>query len=199
MQLNGGWLVGARRVPSPHHDGRPDDENPSLLVVHNISLPPDEFGGPYIDALFTGTLDADAHPFFAEIVHLRVSAHCLIRRDGEIVQYVPFEKRAWHAGVSSYHGRERCNDFSIGIELEGTDTQAYTEAQYRQLAAITQTLIQRYPSIADNITGHCDIAPVRKTDPEFRRLIGQNTAVCWPHRHIRRSHDVVYYAAGSHR
>ncbi|HHI3897384.1 TPA: 1,6-anhydro-N-acetylmuramyl-L-alanine amidase AmpD, partial [Klebsiella aerogenes] len=105
MQLNGGWLVGARRVPSPHHDCRPDDENPSLLVVHNISLPPGEFGGPWIDALFTGTLDADAHPYFAGIAHLRVSAHCLIRRDGEIVQYVPFDKRAWHAGVSSYHGR----------------------------------------------------------------------------------------------
>ncbi|BBS13793.1 hypothetical protein WP5W18C01_38870 [Klebsiella aerogenes] len=137
MQLNGGWLVGARRVPSPHHDCRPDDENPSLLVVHNISLPPGEFGGPWIDALFTGTLDADAHPYFAGIAHLRVSAHCLIRRDGEIVQYVPFDKRAWHAGVSSYHGRERCNDFSIGIELEGTDTQAYTEAQYQQLVVIT--------------------------------------------------------------
>lgn len=165
MQLNGGWLVGARRVPSPHHDCRPDDENPSLLVVHNISLPPGEFGGPWIDALFTGTLDADAHPYFAGIAHLRVSAHCLIRRDGEIVQYVPFDKRAWHAGVSSYHGRERCNDFSNGIELEGTDTQAYTEAQYQQLVVITQALIQRYPGIADNITGHCDIAPVRKTDP----------------------------------
>lgn len=137
MQLNGGWLVGPRRVPSPHHDCRPDDENPSLLVVHNISLPPGEFGGPWIDALFTGTLDADAHPYFAGIAHLRVSAHCLIRRDGEIVQYVPFDKRAWHAGVSSYHGRERCNDFSIGIELEGTDTQAYTEAQYQQLVVIT--------------------------------------------------------------
>ncbi|KDF26364.1 1,6-anhydro-N-acetylmuramyl-L-alanine amidase AmpD [Klebsiella aerogenes MGH 77] len=124
-----------------------------------------EFGGPWIDALFTGTLDADAHPYFAGIAHLRVSAHCLIRRDGEIVQYVPFDKRAWHAGVSSYHGRERCNDFSIGIELEGTDTQAYTEAQYQQLVVITQALIQRYPGIADNITGHCDIAPIRKTDP----------------------------------
>ena len=124
MQLNEGWLVGARRVPSPHHDCRPDEEAPSLLVVHNISLPPGEFGGPWIDALFTGTLDPHAHPFFAEIAHLRVSAHCLIRRDGEIVQYVPFDKRAWHAGISCYQGRERCNDFSIGIELEGTDTLA---------------------------------------------------------------------------
>ena len=165
MQLDKGWLVGVRHVPSPHHDSRPEDEVPSLLVVHNISLPPGQFGGPWIDALFTGTLDPDADPFFAEIVHLRVSAHCLIRRDGEIVQYVPFDKRAWHAGVSSYQGRERCNDFSIGIELEGTDTLAYTDAQYLQLAALTQLLITEYPAIADNMTGHCDIAPVRKTDP----------------------------------
>lgn len=105
------------------------------------------------------------HPFFAEIAHLRVSAHCLIRRDGEVVQYVPFDKRAWHAGVSMYHGRERCNDFSIGIELEGTDITPYTDAQYQQLVAITRTLIALYPAIADNITGHSDIAPARKTDP----------------------------------
>lgn len=104
MLLENGWLVDARRVPSPHHDCRPEDEKPTLLVVHNISLPPGEFGGPWIDALFTGTIDPNAHPFFAEIAHLRVSAHCLIRRDGEVVQYVPFDKRAWHAGVSMYHG-----------------------------------------------------------------------------------------------
>lgn len=178
MRLEKGWLVGIRQVPSPHHDSRPEDEAPSLLVVHNISLPPGQFGGPWIDALFTGTLDPDADPFFAEISHLRVSAHCLIRRDGEIVQYVPFDKRAWHAGVSNYQGRERCNDFSIGIELEGTDTLAYTDAQYQQLAALTQLLITEYPAIADNITGHCDIAPVRKTDPgpafdwsHFRALV----------------------------
>lgn len=195
MQLNGGWLVGARRVPSPHHDCRPDDENPSLLVVHNISLPPGEFGGPWIDALFTGTLDADAHPYFAGIAHLRVSAHCLIRRDGEIVQYVPFDKRAWHAGVSSYHGRERCNDFSIGIELEGTDTQAYTEAQYQQLVVITQALILVLLIILPAIA----ISRRYVKRIPARPLIGQNTAVCWPHRHIRRYHDVVYYAAGSHR
>lgn len=105
MLLENGWLVDARHVPSPHHDCRPEDEKPTLLVVHNISLPPGEFGGPWIDALFTGTIDPDAHPFFAEIAHLRVSAHCLIRRDGEVVQYVPFDKRAWHAGVSKYQGR----------------------------------------------------------------------------------------------
>lgn len=153
MLLENGWLVDARHVPSPHHDCRPEDEKPTLLVVHNISLPPGEFGGPWIDALFTGTIDPNAHPFFAEIAHLRVSAHCLIRRDGEVVQYVPFDKRAWHAGVSMYHGRERCNDFSIGIELEGTDTTPYTDAQYQQLVAITHTLIGLYPAIADNITG----------------------------------------------
>ncbi|CZX23817.1 1,6-anhydro-N-acetylmuramyl-L-alanine amidase AmpD [Enterobacter hormaechei] len=165
MLLENGWLVDARHVPSPHHDCRPEDEKPTLLVVHNISLPPGEFGGPWIDALFTGTIDPDAHPFFAEIAHLRVSAHCLIRRDGEVVQYVPFDKRAWHAGVSMYQGRERCNDFSIGIELEGTDTAPYTDAQYEKLVAVTQTLIGRYPVIADNITGHSDIALERKTDP----------------------------------
>ena len=165
MLLKQGWLVDARHVPSPHYDCRPDDEAPSLLVVHNISLPPGEFGGPWIDALFTGTLDPDAHPFFAEIVHLRVSAHCLIRRDGEIVQYVPFDKRAWHAGVSVYEGRERCNDFSIGIELEGTDNQAYTDAQYTQLAKVTHALIGLFPMIASTMPGHSDIAPVRKTDP----------------------------------
>ncbi|KLP65350.1 1,6-anhydro-N-acetylmuramyl-L-alanine amidase AmpD [Enterobacter hormaechei] len=165
MLLENGWLVVARHVPSPHHDCRPEDEKPTLLVVHNISLPPGEFGGPWIDALFTGTIDPDVHPFFAEIAHLRVSAHCLIRRDGEVVQYVPFDKRARHAGVSMYQGRERCNDFSIGIELEGTDTTPYTDAQYEKLVAVTQTLIGRYPAIADNITGHSDIAPERKTDP----------------------------------
>ncbi|WP_312073387.1 1,6-anhydro-N-acetylmuramyl-L-alanine amidase AmpD [Atlantibacter sp.] len=178
MQVNGGWLQGIRHICSPHHDSRPDDEQPGLLVVHNISLPPGEFGGPWIDALFAGTLDPTAHPYFADIAHLRVSAHCLIRRDGEIVQYVPFDKRAWHAGVSSYEGRERCNDFSIGIELEGTDTLPYTDAQYQQLAALTRTLIRHYPMIARHMTGHSDIAPARKTDPgpafdwaRFRALV----------------------------
>lgn len=165
MRLLDGWLVGVRHVPSPHFDCRPEDETPSLLVVHNISLPPGEFGGPWIDALFTGRLDPDAHPYFADIAQLRVSAHCLIRRDGEIVQYVPFDKRAWHAGVSVYHGRERCNDFSIGIELEGTDTVSYTDEQYQQLTSLTRLLIQQYPDMVRHITGHCDIAPVRKTDP----------------------------------
>lgn len=181
----------ARRVPSPHYDCRPDDETPTLLVVHNISLPPGEFGGPWIDALFTGTIDPQAHPFFAEIAHLRVSAHCLIRRDGEIVQYVPFDKRAWHAGVSQYQGRERCNDFSIGIELEGTDTLAYTDAQYQQLVAVTRALIDRYPDIANNMTGHCDIAPDRKTDPVLH-LIGHG----FVHWSARRQHDAIYNLTG---
>lgn len=179
MQVNGGWLQGIRHECSPHQDSRPDDEQPGLLVVHNISLPPGEFGGPWIDALFAGTLDPSAHPYFADIAHLRVSAHCLIRRDGEIVQYVPFHQRAWHAGVSQYQGRERCNDFSIGIELEGTDTLPYTDAQYQQLAALTRTLIEHYPKIAQHMTGHSDIAPERKTDPgpafewqRFRALVG---------------------------
>lgn len=165
MQLQAGWIAGVRQVPSPHFDTRPESDTPRLLVIHNISLPPGEFGGPWIDALFTGTLDPEAHPFFAGIASLKVSAHCLIRRDGEIVQYVPFHLRAWHAGVSCYQGREACNDFSIGIELEGTDTLPYTDAQYQSLTALSQLLISHYPALAAHITGHSDIAPIRKTDP----------------------------------
>ncbi|MFM5752051.1 1,6-anhydro-N-acetylmuramyl-L-alanine amidase AmpD [Aeromonas veronii] len=161
-----GWCQQARRVPSPHHNERAAPGDISLLVVHGISLPPGEFGGPFIDDLFMGRLDPDAHPYFAGIHQLRVSAHCLIRRDGELVQYVPFGARAWHAGVSSWQGREACNDFSIGIELEGTDEIPYTEAQYRALAVLTRAISERYPSIThEKIVGHCDIAPGRKTDP----------------------------------
>ncbi|MBG5882897.1 1,6-anhydro-N-acetylmuramyl-L-alanine amidase AmpD [Providencia alcalifaciens] len=165
MKIHDGWLNNVTHIPSPHHDDRPEDEEPSLLVIHNISLPPGQFGGPYINQLFTGTLNPEEHPFFEEIKHLRVSAHCLIRRDGEIIQYVPFNKRAWHAGQSNYQGREKCNDFSIGIELEGTDYQAFTEAQYITLAKLTKLLIAEFPQIKQNITGHSDIAPHRKTDP----------------------------------
>ncbi|HHR6130998.1 TPA: 1,6-anhydro-N-acetylmuramyl-L-alanine amidase AmpD [Providencia alcalifaciens] len=165
MKIHDGWLNNVTHIPSPHHDDRPEDEEPSLLVIHNISLPPGQFGGPYINQLFTGTLNPEEHPFFDEIKHLRVSAHCLIRRDGEIIQYVPFNKRAWHAGQSNYQGREKCNDFSIGIELEGTDYQAFTEAQYITLAKLTKLLITKFPQIEQNITGHSDIAPHRKTDP----------------------------------
>ena len=161
-----GWCQQARRVPSPHHNERAAPDDISLLVVHGISLPPGEFGGPFIDDLFMGRLDPDAHPYFAGIHQLRVSAHCLIRRDGELVQYVPFGARAWHAGVSSWQGREACNDFSIGIELEGTDETPYTEAQYRALASLTRAISGRYPAIThEKIVGHCDIAPGRKTDP----------------------------------
>ena len=131
-----------------------------------ISLPPDQFGGPWIDRLFTNTLTATEHPYFAEIVDRRVSSHLLIRRDGELVQYVPFHRRAWHAGVSQYQGRERCNDFSIGIELEGTDTVAYEPAQYRALANAIRVVCDTYPSLStQRIAGHSDIAPGRKTDP----------------------------------
>jgi AmpD protein len=161
-----GWCLQARRVPSPHHNERAAPDDISLLVVHGISLPPGEFGGPFIDDLFMGRLDPDAHPYFAGIHQLRVSAHCLIRRDGELVQYVPFGARAWHAGVSSWQGREACNDFSIGIELEGTDETPYTEAQYRALASLTRAISGRYPAIThEKVVGHCDIAPGRKTDP----------------------------------
>ncbi len=165
MKIHNGWLNNVTHIPSPHYDERPENITPSLLVIHNISLPPNQFGGPYINQLFTGTLDPNEHPFFDEIRNLRVSAHCLIRRDGEIIQYVPFHLRAWHAGQSVYQGKEKCNDFSIGIELEGSDFEPFTEAQYQALAKLTQLLIKQYPLIEHNIIGHSDIAPNRKTDP----------------------------------
>ncbi len=177
-----GLLTHIRQLPSPHFNQRPDNEAPSLLVIHNISLPLGEFGGPSIDRLFTGTLPSDAHPYFADIAHLQVAAHCLIRRDGEIVQYVSFDNCAWHAGISCYQGRENCNDFSIGIELEGTDELPYTDAQYQALAAVTQLLLQHYPLTPSRITGHSDIAPARKTDPgsafdwmQYQRLLAQTS------------------------
>lgn len=161
-----GWLTGARACPSPNHDARPDADDISLLVIHNISLPPGRFGGPYIDQLFTNCLDPGAHPYFAGIHTLRVSSHLLIGRDGRVTQYVPFGARAWHAGVSRYEGRERCNDFSIGIELEGCDERPFTARQYAKLAAVTKALLAAYPRLsAARIVGHSDIAPGRKTDP----------------------------------
>jgi AmpD protein len=161
-----GLLAGARQVLSPHFDARPAGVLPELLVVHGISLPPGEFGGPWIDRLFTGTLPADAHPYFREIVAQRVSAHALIRRDSQIVQYVPFGERAWHAGQSAYRGRSACNDFSIGVELEGTDDTPYADPQYEALAALAAALLAVYPSLtAQAIAGHSDVAPGRKTDP----------------------------------
>jgi len=154
-------------VLSPNTDDRPDESDISLLVVHSISLPPGEFeqASRWIERFFCNDLPADTHPYFAEICEMKVSAHALIRRDGEVIQFVPFHKRAWHAGESSYRGRTGCNDFSIGIELEGTDESDFSEAQYQKLAAIAVSLRQHYPEIMDNITGHSDIAPGRKTDP----------------------------------
>lgn len=161
-----GLLDVARQCPSPNHDVRPNGCTPDLIVLHNISLPPYEFGGNWIDQLFTNQLDPTAHPFFEGICHLRVASHVLIRREGEIVQYVPFHCRAFHAGISHYRGRERCNDFSIGIEIEGTDFEAFTEAQYQQLEALLPALIAAYPTLnLRHITGHEHIAPGRKTDP----------------------------------
>ena len=161
-----GLLTEACQAPSPNHDERPAGCVPELIVIHNISLPPGEFGGDYINQLFTNTLNKDEHPFFAEICHLKVASHLLIRRDGEIVQYVPFHLRAFHAGVSIYRGRSRCNDFSIGIELEGSDFTPFTEPQYLQLTKVIEALCAHYPSLSkQQITGHQQIAPERKTDP----------------------------------
>lgn len=161
-----GLLEGARYVPSPNQDERPPGAEPELVVVHGISLPPGETGGPWIDRLFTNRLDPEAHPYFREIEGLRVSAHLLIRRDGEPVQYVPFHRRAWHAGVSSWRGRERVNDVSVGIELEGTDDLPYEEEQYHRLAEVVRALRTAYPGIGpDALAGHSDVAPGRKTDP----------------------------------
>lgn len=158
-----GWLRGVRRVVSPNCDARPDGERITLIVIHAISLPPEQFGGPGVIELFTNRLDPAAHPYYATIHTLRVSAHFFIRRDGELIQFVPTTARAWHAGVSSWGGRERCNDFSIGIELEGCDTIAFDAAQYRTLAALLKRLRRCYPGV--EVVGHADIAPGRKTDP----------------------------------
>jgi len=165
----------ARQVASPNRDARPDGTAITLAVVHGISLPPGEFGGDGIEDLFTNRLDPRGHPYYATIAALRVSAHFLVRRDGTLIQFVPCAERAWHAGASAWKGRQRCNDFSIGIELEGADDIAYTAAQYAMLARLARALSRRYP-IAD-VVGHSDVAPGRKTDPgpafdwaRFRRL-----------------------------
>ncbi|MFC6669541.1 1,6-anhydro-N-acetylmuramyl-L-alanine amidase AmpD [Marinobacterium aestuariivivens] len=174
-------LKQARFVPSPNFNERPDGVEISLLVIHNISLPPGQFGGGCIERFFCNRLDREAHPYFRSIEGLEVSAHLLIERSGEIVQFVPFDKRAWHAGRSSFCGRDNCNDFSIGIELEGTDDEPYTDHQYRVLVEVTRELQGRYPRITtDRIRGHSDIAPGRKTDPgpafdwgRYRSLLGE--------------------------
>lgn len=180
MKISEHRLQQARQVKSPNFNERPAGEVPTLLVIHNISLPPGQFGGPYIEQLFENRLNPTEHPYFATIHQLKVSSHLLIRRDGEVVQFVPFDKRAWHAGQSRYEGRENCNDFSIGIELEGTDDAPFEAVQYDVLAAVIQTLLATYPSLsARHITGHSDIAPERKTDPgpafdwaRLRQLLG---------------------------
>lgn len=169
-------LTNAKQIASPNYDDLPNPVDISLLVIHCISLPPGEFDNPYIDQLFCNVLDPDGHPYFKEIYQLTVSAHLLIKRDGSCVQYVPFNKRAWHAGKSSYQGKERCNDFSIGIELEGTESIPYTEAQYIQLAEVIDSLLKAYPNLSkQQITGHSDIAPGRKNDPgasfDWQRII----------------------------
>jgi AmpD protein len=159
----GGITREARQVASPNYDERPNESLIELVVIHNISLPPGEFGGNGVIQLFTNQLDPEAHPYYREIHQLRVSSHFFIRRDGELIQFVPCEKRAWHAGVSQWQGRERCNDFSIGIELEGDDATPFEEAQYVTLNALLDTLKITYPIAG--IVGHSDIAPGRKTDP----------------------------------
>ncbi len=163
MVDDAGWLAIASRAPSPNFDARPPGVAVELIVIHAISLPPDEFGGPGIVELFTNRLDPAAHPYYPTICGLRVSAHFLIRRDGELIQFVSCLQRAWHAGVSSWRGRAACNDFSIGIELEGCDSIAFTEQQYRTLAGLVTELKARYP--IEDLVGHSDIAPGRKTDP----------------------------------
>jgi AmpD protein len=161
-----GLALAVRQVLTHHYDARPAGVTPELIIVHGISLPPGEFGGPWIDRLFTGSLPPEMHPFFAAMAIGRVSAHAVIRRDGQIVQYVPFRERAWHAGQSEYRGRTACNDFSVGIELEGTDEIPYEAAQYDSLAALIRALLATYPTLSrDHIVGHSDVAPGRKTDP----------------------------------
>ncbi len=161
-----GMVRDARQVESPNHDARPLGSDPELIVIHGISLPPGEFGGPWIEQLFTNSLDPAIHPSFAEIAELRVSSHLLIRRDGELVQFVPLKRRAWHAGRSAFRGRTDCNDFSIGIEVEGADNVAYTSPQYGMLSELVAALWRSLPTLMGGpIVGHSDIAPDRKTDP----------------------------------
>lgn len=166
VDVSTGLLVGVKQVLSPFFDARPAGTEPDLIVLHGISLPPGDFGGPWVARLFTGNLPADAHPEFRERARLRVSAHLLIRRDGTPEQFVSFNDRAWHAGSSSWEGRDACNDYSIGIELEGADDVPYADAQYAALGELLPRLIAAYPKITrQRIVGHSDVAPGRKTDP----------------------------------
>ncbi|MDR2111875.1 MAG: 1,6-anhydro-N-acetylmuramyl-L-alanine amidase AmpD [Candidatus Accumulibacter sp.] len=161
--ITDGWIDGIRRVPSPNCDDRPEGQAVSLIVIHAISLPPAQFGSDDIERLFTNTLDPRAHPYFARVHALRVSAHFLIRRDGEMIQFVSCDRRAWHAGISSWQGQPRCNDFSIGMELEGCDEIPFEEIQYDRLIRLIRCVRAYYPVIA--LAGHADIAAPRKTDP----------------------------------
>ncbi|WP_309227362.1 1,6-anhydro-N-acetylmuramyl-L-alanine amidase AmpD [Zooshikella harenae] len=180
--IESGLIEGATFCPSPNYNNRPAPVTIDLLVIHNISLPPGQYNNNYIRQFFTNQLDPSDHPYFAEISSLKVSAHLLIDRQGEVFQFVHFNKRAWHAGESAFLGQQNCNDFSIGIELEGTDHQPYEVIQYQQLAKITQALMNYYPAISlDRIVGHSDIAPARKTDPGpafdwkyFKHLLKKN-------------------------
>ena len=171
-----GRLASARQSPTNHQDERPEGIRVSAVILHNISLPAGHFAGDYIEALFRGRLDCSLHPDFAGLEDLRVSAHLLIRRDGSIIQFVPFHKRAWHAGASSLEGQADCNDFSIGIELEGTDQLPYQQIQYLSLASVVRVLLMVYPELTkDRVVGHADVAPGRKTDP--------GPAFDWPYFH----------------
>lgn len=164
LEINQDGIVSqATYIASPNCDNRPDASDIAMVVIHNISLPPQRYGGPGVEQLFTNRLNADEHPYYAEIRDLKVSSHFFIRRDGQLLQFVPCTQRAWHAGVSEWQGRQRCNDFSIGIELEGSDVDAFEAAQYATLSQLLNTLQQAYP--IRHVVGHSDIAPGRKTDP----------------------------------
>jgi len=167
MKINkkNGLLEPCKQCSSPNKDARPENTAIDLVVVHSISLPPGVYGGEAIEQFFQNQLDKNEHPYFEEIHALKVSSHALIKRTGEIIQFVPFHERAWHAGQSNYQGRDRCNDFSIGIELEGTDKDNFEDSQYQQLALLVSALQQTYPAVSNNITGHSDISPGRKKDP----------------------------------
>tara|TARA_B100000945_G_C20212454_1_gene516692 strand:- start:79 stop:651 length:573 start_codon:yes stop_codon:yes gene_type:complete len=166
FEIRDHFLVGAKQQPSPNSSDRINENDISLLIIHNISIPPGDFGAGYIDKLFCNNLDPKIHPYFKEISELRVSAHLLISRAGDLTQYVAFNRKAWHAGDSIFEGRKNCNEFSIGIELEGTDHEAFTDIQYKTLICATRELLKNYPLISrDRIRGHSDIAPGRKTDP----------------------------------
>ena len=161
-----GLIRPGAQCPSPNQDDRPAGTRPELIIIHSISLPPGNFGGPQVQEFFTNCLDWDAHPYFTEIRDLKVSAHLLIGRDGDLIQFVPLGRRAWHAGESCFRGRPRCNDFSIGIELEGEDETPYTDEQYRHLIAVIKAICECFPNItARHIAGHCDVSPGRKADP----------------------------------